>query len=44
VLTLNCICNFLGVREVNYVAGACDFDRVAVGPLARSLGKALSVL
>jgi len=32
--TLNYICDFLGMRDVDCVAGACDFDRVALGPLA----------
>ena len=31
--TLNYICNLLGMGDVDRVAGACDFDRVALGPL-----------
>src|ERR1700693_3150704 len=30
---LNYICDFLRVRDVDYVARACDLDRVALGPL-----------
>jgi hypothetical protein len=32
--TLNYICDFLGMRDVDRVAGACNFDHVALGPLA----------